>query len=181
MSWLPVLFVVLALCMIAGPILMLKPNRRQQNLARLRARVSALGLRVHLGHIEGEELAVYQIPWPSDRNFAYGGQAWVLERKSYAHEIHINDYWYWQHDVEPAAAVVAYIRQHLAALPEGVKGVSGDSQGLGCFWNERGGEAVQDQIHRWLSTAHEQLWPLVRQEMDKDEGSTEIQSGHKTP
>ncbi len=176
MSWLPVLLVLLALCMVAGPILMLKPTRRQRNLAHLRARASALGLRVHLGHIEGEELGVYQLPWPSTRNFTYSGRDWCLERKGYAHEIHINDFWYWQNGVEPTAAVVEYMRLQLAALPEGVKGIAGNSQGLGCFWDERGGESAQDRIQQWLGSAREQLWPSVRTELDHEDGPAKSDS-----
>lgn len=169
MSWLPVLFILLALCMIAGPVLMLKPSRWQRHLAHLRSRASSLGLKVHLEQIGSAELAVYQIPWPSTQNQVYVGRPWCLERKPYAHDIHINEFWYWQNEVTPAPVVVDYIRQHLAELPDGAKGVSGNSQGLGCFWDEKGGDAVQEQIAQWLQAARDHLWPLVRKDLNREE------------
>lgn len=167
MTWMPWLIIGLALCMILGPIMLLKPSPRQQRLAKLRALAPKLGLKIHMAHLGGEERAVYQLPWPVGKK-RYHCLDWCLERKTYIHDIHLCQYWYWVDNKIPDPEVVQLLRQQLPLLPESINGVAANSQGLSCFWDERGGFTTQEVMAKWLQQTQTMLWPLVAKAVDQD-------------
>ncbi len=167
MTWILWLVMGLVLCMLLGPILFLKPSPRQLQLAQLRARAPKLGLKVHMAQLAGEERAVYQLPWPAGKE-RYAGPEWCLERKAYKHEIHIGQYWYWVESSVPESAVIRVLTAQVPNLPDSINGVAADRNGLSCYWNERGGLAVQDLMAQWLVQTQASLWPVVAKRVQRD-------------
>lgn len=167
MTWMPWLIIGLVLCMILGPILLLKPSPGQQRLARLRGRAPDLGLKIHMVRLGGEELAAYQLPWPAEGK-RYARPDWCLERKNYAHDIHLCQYWYWVDSRETKPDVIQVLEQRLPLLPASIKGVEAGRQGVSCYWDERGGVSTQDAMTAWLRETQGMLWPLVAKTIDRD-------------
>lgn len=153
--------------MILGPILLLKPSPGQQRLARLRGRAPELGLKIYMVQLGGEELTAYQLPWPGEGK-RYAGPEWCLERKTYIHEIHLCQYWYWVDDKVTEPEVIQVLEQRLPLLPVSIKGVEASTQGLSCCWDERGGVDTQEAMTAWLRETQSMLWPLVAKTVDGD-------------
>lgn len=126
----PVLVAVLLFAL--GPIIAIRPSRRQARLARLRARAIANGLRVRIdpdavrsGHAD------YVLPWPPGRE-AVGKWSGLMCRRG--------DGGSWQgvsQDGDPGHPLERLLRE----LPEGVVQLHGAAEGLVARWDERGSEA----------------------------------------
>lgn len=172
------LFIVF--CATIGPILMLKPSPRQRAVAQLRQQALGLGLKVGIVSLGKDLTPVYRWEWPKSNKTQYGDTAWRLERKSYQHDIHLADYWYWSDSERPSQAVIDVIEQALLTVPERVKAVSADGRGLGCFWSEQGGESVLEAIAVWLQQTGALIWPLVcvEDEVTRAEGVSLDQDPH---
>ena len=89
MSWFVVFLMLLAFAMMVGPILLVQPSRRDRKVAGMRAKASQLGLRVSLQKLGEDNLAVYELPWSRTDQRPLMGVEWMLERKPYAHDIHL--------------------------------------------------------------------------------------------
>lgn len=169
MSWTVIIVILFALAMMVGPVLMLQPNAQHQRVAHLRALAIQKKLKVHLDTLHDEEIAVYQIPWPSTLKLQYGDVNWCLVKQKHPHEIHFEGRWEWRGRVTPMQPVIGYVQQHLAQLPESVQALAATPQGLSCYWNERGGVATLETIDAWLKQAQAQLWPMVQREVGQDD------------
>lgn len=166
MSWIAIVFIVLAIAMMVGPIMMLRPNSRQRHIADLRAGATQRGYKVYLDSLDGEEIAVYQILWPTSLRLQYGDMIWYLVKQKHPHEMHFLGRWQWRDKVKPGAAVQSYLQRELASLPESVQAVAATQQGLCCYWKEQGGEPDLQTIEAWLKDAQAHLWPLVQQKVE---------------
>lgn len=144
-SWIPLIFIVLAVAMAVGPVLMLKPNKYLQRLAGLRTKALSLGLRVHMLPLEGEseQVSAYCHQW--DKKDA-DRKPWLLRRTSYAHELNFYNEWAWQKGMEADACWHQKISSILDNAPSQLLAIGKGPQGLCCYWNERGGEAVLNSI-----------------------------------
>lgn len=78
-----------------------------------------------------------------------GADNWFLVRTSYAHPLHLNDWWQFVAN-KPEQKVQAFLAGALQMLPEGVVGVGSQGGELVVFWRESGQEAAVDQISRFL-------------------------------
>lgn len=166
MSWTAIaLIFFLALAMMVGPVLALRPNPRQRHIASLRAAAIERGLKVYIDSLHQEEIAVYQILWPTTLKLQYGEVSWCLVKQKHPHEMHFLGRWEWRGRVKPAVAVQTYLERKLESLPESVQALGSTPQGLCSYWNERGREAALDVIETWLKEARAELWPLVQQEV----------------
>lgn len=148
-SWTPIIFIVLAIAMAVGPVLMLKPSPRQQGLAKLRSRALELGLRVHMLPLSSEKPSVpaYCKPWLDERRDT---KPWVLELTNFEHDLNFSGAWAWQKDLVARPGWHQAIKEQLEHVPKGVLAIANGPQGLCCFWAETGGEVVLDQIHKML-------------------------------
>ncbi len=140
-SWAPIIFIVLAIAMAVGPVLMLKPSKRQQGVARLRARALEMSLQVHMLPLSKGQSSVpaYCRPW---REKGIDKAPWVLERMTYEHDVHFYKKWAWQRDMVAAPHWHASLKALLPEVPEQLLAIGSGPQGLCCYWDERGGEPV---------------------------------------
>lgn len=161
MNWFFILLMFLAFAMIIGPIMLMQPSKRQQKVARLRAKAAELGLKVSLQTWQGRSLAVYEKPWPRQDRQRFGGEEWALDKQPYEHEIHINGWWQWRDGKAPPEPVVPLLRESLLDLPQGVLAVEATRLGLRCYWTESGDEAALQQVTQWLDTTARAIWPYI--------------------
>lgn len=151
-SWLPLIFIVFAIAMAVGPVLMLKPSRYQQNIASLRSKALKVGLQVHSLPLKssGDKLVpAYCLPWKKSSD---DRKPWLLERRRFKHEVHFSGEWDWVESLQADDVWSAALKGVLDQLPESVLAVGNGPQGLCCFWSERGGEVTLDQLVEILRT-----------------------------
>lgn len=172
MSWSVVLFIGLVFCMMVGPILMFKPSRRQHRITRLRALAQHNGLRIRIGKLRDESVAVYARAWqrrPEDGIDAASPFAqWALWRKDYSHDLHWSQYWEWRSKRAALPELKAMLQPHLAHLPPSVLALEADAGGVGCYWLESEGEATLNQLTETLKELETAMRPYVVRPDSKD-------------
>lgn len=166
MSGFVVILIILVLAMMIGPVLMMKPSPRDRRIAQLRAHATNMGLRVSLQRLEQDTFAVYELPWAREDNTKLVGVDWMLERRTYAHEIHFADWWQWRGQGRPPAAVLPLLQTKMTVLPEGVPAVEATRLGLRCYWSETGGEQRLVELADWLKSVEEAMKPYIRRPVD---------------
>lgn len=162
MTWPVVVILLLVLAMMVGPIMMLKPSRRQQQLAHLRQEAAQLGLRIELQSLAGRELAVYELRWPSEAEYKFSGEGWALDKLVYDHGIHFDGRWQWRDARQAPEAIHGLLREGLQRLPAGVQAVEATHLGLRCAWVENGGSRELGLVAQWLRDYSQRFWPFMR-------------------
>ncbi len=148
MSTLAIVFILFAVAMMLGPVLLLQPSKRQQRIASLRREAAVQGLRVRLLSEQGQPLAAYEHPWQGkSKNI----RTWGLLRKSYEHGLHIAKYWQWLDQNRPSADVEQQLHDLLLQLPQDVDRVVAEQTGVFCGWAEKGGQAELQVICQVLA------------------------------
>ncbi|BFM11467.1 hypothetical protein R50072_16200 [Simiduia litorea] len=148
-NWTSWLIIIAVVALAVGPVMMFQPSAGQKKLARMRAFANRQGVRVALASMAIPELlgsACYSLPWV-DRSLQ--GLGWQLIRKSYPHEIHLNDFWSWQSE-EATASVKQVLHQQLPLLPDSVVSVIASPGGLGVYWRESGSDKELEFLLVWL-------------------------------
>ena len=131
------LVIGLAMLFVLGPVLAMRPSPRQAQLARLRARAVAAGLRVRVDGARGRDGVVdYVLPWRLDDLQQVRGRRLVLRR---------DDDGSWE-DAECQAAPTGSLRGVCEAVPAGVSGLRSVDEGLAAQWNEKGRDDDVDRI-----------------------------------
>jgi hypothetical protein len=143
----PFLIVIgLAALFVLGPVLAMRPSPRQAQLARLRARAVAAGLRVRVeGARNREPLVEYVLPWRLDDLQQVRGLRLQLRR---------GDDGSWE-DAEFQAAPGGALRDACEAVPAGVSGLRSVGEGLAAQWNEKGRDEDVDRIRDALLALRE--------------------------
>lgn len=148
----PVVFIVLAVAMALGPVLIIKPSKRQQRQQYLRQKALELDLRVQMLSLADGQASqtCYVYSWQQCDNFAEHRKSreFQLLRKNYSHELHLADVWQCTNKKDQEG--LAQLSEPLAQLPESVLAVIGQPHGLGVVWLEKGGEACLEQLADWL-------------------------------
>lgn len=156
-DWQTWLLIIAVVALAVGPVMMFKPSGGQRKLARLRALANQTGLRVRLATAKTTELkgtALYAMPW---RHKQLRALQWVLVRKSYAHEMHLNEHWSWESAEGVTEPIKALLSAEMRRLPSTVMGVSAGPEGLGVNWSERGSEAELRVLMAWLEDVQGKL------------------------
>lgn len=131
------LVIALAALFVLGPVLAMRPSPRQSQLARLRARAVAAGLRVRVeGGRNRERVVDYVLPWRLDDLQQVRGLRLVLRR---------GDDGSWE-DAEFRAAPAGTLREVCEAVPAGVSGLRSVEEGLAAQWNEKGRDEDVERI-----------------------------------
>lgn len=141
------IIIVLVIAMVVGPIMLMRPSKRDQYLALLRARARSKNLSVSASSVKDEEgvpcwfywLAVGQDEEGSDKRVQ---SPLLLVRKSYAHDLHVAQYY----EYAKGSRVPDGWEALIADMPASVRAIELNRHALGVHWNERGGEAVLDEI-----------------------------------
>lgn len=161
MSTTAIIIIGLAVAMALGPLMLMQPSKHQKQLAKLRSQALKLGLKVQLQSHQDGMIAVYEKPWPTDSLKKWSGDDWVLDVKSYCHEIHFWHNWDWQTENTAPLECYEMIRQEVKKLPKSVVVLRATKLGIACHWKEAGGEAALNDIDRALTCLSKGLWGAV--------------------
>ena len=143
--WITWLIIVLAVAMVVGPIMMVQPTPGMSRIAKIRTAASQIGLTVRLDTSKSNSTAsaavrqtpvVYSLPHSKALRDRGPIAQWVLERKTYAHELHFHGQWDWRGagraDTRQYPVLVALVE----ALSDDLSSIECNAGGLGCQWNE---------------------------------------------
>ncbi len=139
--WL-VVFILLAVGMIMGPISMLRPKPGQRRKENLRAQAAQQGVRFGLRKApklktdmeDPEPTPAYYLA-PTTKMQAMS--TWTLMRTGYEHEGNFYRDWDWNGEYRPSAEASHLLREYLANLPESVTLISQGEAGTCLLWNEK--------------------------------------------
>ena len=145
-----IIILIVAVGLVLGPIMMMRPSPAQKNREFMRLLARGEGVHYSVRNLprqadeleKPEPVAVYFFP-PTD---AAPPHNWMLLRTRYQHDIHFLGWWAWRDENRPVNGEEAVLIEHLANLPESVKAVSAGTEGISVYWQETGGEPVLRQI-----------------------------------
>jgi hypothetical protein len=145
-----VIALIVAVALVLGPVMMMRPNPAQKKKEAMRLLARSEGVHYSVRNLpqQADELEkpapvpVYFLP-PADANSSV---SWMLIRTLYQHDIHFLGRWAWRGNVRPGDAELAVLHEHLGVLPESVRAVSAGAEGITVYWDETGGEVVLQKI-----------------------------------
>ena len=154
MGW-PLLFIIGAIALMIGPLMMLQPSRRQQELTALRQMAVQRGIRIHLNKAIGkhQSVAVYSLPWPTAVKTGY----FCLIKQQFAHDLHFSGYWHWHNDGRPPNQWLAPLGEILESLPSDIVGMEVAEDSLGVFWLEKNQQTPLTTIENILKQSQSRL------------------------
>ena len=137
----PVVIVLLVLAMMIGPIMLMQPTKEQRDLAELRTYARSKGLQVSASKITSQSGDLCWFYW---RPLAEKNQlpAMLLERKPYAHGLHVAQYWSF---TGQKVEVSQEIEHFLQRLPSAISAFEINAHAVGVHWSEGGGQKSLDQ------------------------------------
>lgn len=157
-SWMPLIFVVMAVALAVGPIMMMRPTKTQQKLSRLREKALKSGIRVSVSvwpakfANDSSRLMRYSLPWsvkkPPNENV-------LLIYRNYQHELHLLGHWDWAEGEGTGAEIFERVMKNSPALVD-CKAVGFSSSGVFVDWNERK-SADFEELSSLLSELRESL------------------------
>lgn len=152
------IIIVLVIAMVIGPVMLMRPSKRDQYLARLRAKAREYGMQVSASRVKDDSGAPCWFYWcalgSEDESQKVRHEPFLLERKGYSHDLHIAEYYEMTkgHSVPEGGAVL------IASFPESVQGIELNRHALGVHWSERGGEealaSIADTLTQLLRLLH---------------------------
>ena len=151
----PLLFVIGAIALVVGPIMMLQPSKRQQTLIRLRQAASQRGIRVRLETHDGnnKSMAVYSLAWP----MALDIEPFCLKRQKFSHKLHFLDDWHWDDDRRSPSRWSKPLQDIIKTLPQDIVGIEGNRQSFGVFWLEQNNQTTLAMIENLLRKSQQML------------------------
>ncbi|VUD66263.1 hypothetical protein TDB9533_03544 [Thalassocella blandensis] len=138
MTW---IFIVLAVAMVVGPVMMIRPSPSQKKRAALRTQASQTGLVVKLASTDSSEAkggvraAYYSLPVsdPSKKKLTL----WSLKKMPYAHDIHFSQQWDWEGKDKAEPRHWNLLQQTLNELPDSITGLGVNAMGVFYLWDEK--------------------------------------------
>lgn len=151
-----IVVVIVAVALVVGPVMMMRPNPAQKSKENLRSLARARGVHFSMRNLprQADEqdqpaaIPVYFLP-PEKSQLS---PSWMIIRTNYQHEINLLGWWAWQGEPRANDSELAVLEAQLQVLPESVKAVSSGSGGICVYWEEKGGEPVLQQIFRLLDS-----------------------------
>ena len=140
-QWLPWIFVFLAVAMVVGPIMLIKPSNRAQRQAALRTQAGVHGLMVAMVKVGAYDQPLAGYTLPLQRKAGQPIATWQLERKTFKHEAHFLDDWDWSNDGRPLAGGgqdYPILRETLVHIIPSIVAVGENRAGVYLVWTERG-------------------------------------------
>ncbi|WP_317928705.1 hypothetical protein [Halioxenophilus sp. WMMB6] len=137
-SWLPILFVIFAIAMAVGPVMLMQPTAQQRRLASVRARAAKAGLSVGSTvwpeKLQQKPIGImrYTKPWKrSTPSLPYT----LLFRKNYPHDMHVAGIW----EAHPSGKnLPPWLGEFLSSetIPPSVKALGVAPEGAFIDWDE---------------------------------------------
>ncbi|MDO3386397.1 hypothetical protein QWI17_11160 [Gilvimarinus sp. SDUM040013] len=150
MNYIVVIILLLVVAMVVGPVAMLRPSPAQKKRDALRLRARQLGVAVHLRLPPSAATATEKASHMAAYCIHHKGVGcWQLVRASFAHEIHLNEWWQFQ-AAKPGQAVRNFLSQTIDELPRGVVAVTAQGQEVAVYWKEWGEAGNVDQLTGFL-------------------------------
>ena len=155
MSYWGLILILLAIVMVVGPIMLMKPSAGQKKIADLRQVAAKMGLKVRLDtYISGNQkqsVAVYSL----FEDLLEDTGCYLLWRKNYAHGIHFHQDWEWQKLASDNPANLSpeqleRVHLWLESLAKEVVGVEINKRLVGLWWQEQNASYSLTDIHSKL-------------------------------
>lgn len=149
MSYWPIVFIVLAIAMAVGPIMIMQPSRRDRRLAELRQKAASLGLQLRLSDYEGSSVAVYTLPVILPKNTP----TWQIIKQAYAHGLHFYQHWQLSSSstIEMVPATIAdALKAYIDQLPDDIVGIEVSNKIVGIWWQEKPNSVTIEEIKSLL-------------------------------
>lgn len=149
MSYWPIVFIVLAIAMAVGPIMIMQPSRRDRRLAELRQKAASLGLQLRLSDYEGSSVAVYTLPVILPKNTP----TWQIIKQAYAHGLHFYQHWQLSSSstIEMVPATIAdALKAYIDQLPDDIVGIEVSNKIVGIWWQEKPNSVTIDEVKSLL-------------------------------
>lgn len=148
------IFVVVAISLVVGPLMMLRPDPVQKRKETWRAQARQRGIHFSMRNLpqqadqqeKPDAVSVYFFA-PVDQK-----KDWMLLRTDYEHGLHFLGWWMWVGDARASEEELLFLTANLPQLPNAVKGVSVGQQGVCLYWNERGDDAAFQQVISFLES-----------------------------
>lgn len=155
MSFWAILFIVLAIVMAVGPIMLMQPSKKQQRLAALRQSAALLGLSVQMRDYADKNntrsVAVYSLAVELPKN----APSWHLLKQSYEHDIHFHGHWEWRkQDGELSTQQQKGLQQILDNLPDDIVGLGCNGRMLGVWWLEKSVDITVSDIRALIERCY---------------------------
>lgn len=159
MSIWAILFIVFAIFLVIGPIMMFRPSKRDSQLAALRQVAVNHGVIVRLREItvsgSKRSIAEYLLPFIEQEQHKKGGN-WLLLRQDFEHDAHFLDCWDWESNTKTAPSYLQQLlKQQIPHIPENIYGIGASHIGVYLLWNER--SQSFDEILERLTSLRE-MW-----------------------
>jgi hypothetical protein len=133
--------------MAVGPIMLMKPSKRDQRIASLRQEAAQQEMHIRLSSFEDKPTAVYSIHVELPKSII----PWLLLKQSYTHGLHFHGPWEFQEDSDSSSkptinnALQKELIDFLDRLPADIVGVELGKQTVGLWWKEKpNGMTVMD-------------------------------------
>lgn len=166
--WVALVIVVLAVLMIVGPLMAIRPTKNQNRLAGLRQLALKEGLSVRMrqdpsAHNNGL-VAVYTYYLPGRKNNQTGetsqrknvrkANRWLLTRRDFPHELHFQGEWDWLGEDRPVRSLQSFLKEHVMELDGSFLAVESSGRGFSLYWTERLARKTTeqriDELASWL-------------------------------
>lgn len=143
-----ILFVVLAVAMVVGPIMMMKPSGRQLQLTRLRQQAMQLGLSASIQSLPKglksnrypAQVAVYSRAFQGQK---YLAEEALLLRLDFNHGLHYCANWDWQKGKSLDLPLDQKLRDALNTVSDSVIAIQINRLGVGVMWLEKSMQVTQ--------------------------------------
>jgi len=135
MTW-GIVFIIIAIAMAVGPIMMFRPTSHIRHLEALRAAAAASGLKIRTVNYESrnkkQTVVAYSQPCETDFDVA------ILQRLDISHDIHFLGQWDWTNERPPSLTTLQIdkLKRFVVALPKTVIGVEFSPDSVGLWWQE---------------------------------------------
>jgi type II secretory pathway pseudopilin PulG len=153
----PVIFIIGAIALAVGPVMMMQPSQRIRRLSALRQAAAQLSIRVRLTTITlplgKTEAAVYSMPLPTSDAVR---PSWILLKQDYTHGANFHNDWDWESQKQISASHQnAILRDILESLDDSIVGLEMSQNAIGIYWQEK--SLTIDQVNQLLMDCRDKL------------------------
>jgi hypothetical protein len=153
----PIIFVIGAIALAVGPVMMMQPSQRIRRLSALRQAAAQLSIRVRLSTITlplgKKEVAVYSISLPTSDAIR---PSWILIKQDYTHGANFHNDWDWESQKQTAPSHQhAILRDILDLLDDSIVGLEMTQNAVGVYWQEK--SLTIDKVNQLLMSYRDKL------------------------
>lgn len=147
MSFWLLVFIFLIIAMIVGPIMLMRPSKRDKRIAALRQKAAMQGMQVRLNQYQNGSVTVYSLGVKRPKDAA----KWQLVKQIYKHEIHFYNQWQFVKNTPSLLpAQSTKLKQLIDTLNDSFVGLETGSDTIGIWWNESFGSGSVDEVKSLL-------------------------------